>query len=42
MAFPNVFLDWAYPMASSNARIAIPQARAETLTRPTSMPSMSW
>jgi hypothetical protein len=29
-------------MASSNARIEIPQARAATLTRPTSIPSIIW
>ena len=39
---PKVWRCWAYAMASSNARIEMPQARAATLTRPTSMPSIIW
>jgi len=33
---------WAYRAANSNARIATPTARADTFTRPTSMPSIIW
>ena len=33
---------WAYSTASSKARMEMPQARAATLTRPTSTPSIMW
>ena len=42
IGLPNVLRCWAYSMASSNARIEIPHARAATLTRPTSTPSIIW
>ena len=40
IGLPKVSRCCAYAMASSNARMAMPQARAATLTRPTSMPSI--
>ena len=40
IGLPNVVRCWAYSTASSNARIEIPHARAATLTRPTSTPSI--
>ena len=39
---PNVSRCWAYAMPSSKARRDTPQARAATLTRPTSTPSIIW
>ena len=42
ICLPNVWRCCAYAIASSNARIEMPQARAATLTRPTSMPSIIW
>ena len=40
IGLPNVERCWAYSTASSKARIEMPQARAATLTRPTSTPSI--
>ena len=42
IGLPNVSRCCAYAIASSNARSATPQARAATLTRPTSTPSIIW
>ena len=39
---PKVSRCWAYWTPSSKARIARPQAREATLTRPTSTPSIIW
>ncbi len=42
IGLPNVTRCCAYSTPSSNARIEIPHARAATLTRPTSTPSIIW
>ena len=42
MGLPKVTRCCAYAMPSSNARIDSPHARAATLTRPTSTPSIIW
>nr|CRL72825.1 hypothetical protein CPGR_00966 [Mycolicibacter nonchromogenicus] len=42
IGLPKVLRCWAYRAASSKARMPTPQARAATLTRPTSIPSIIW
>ena len=42
IGLPNASRCWAYRIASSNARVAMPTARAAMFTRPSSMPPMNW